>query len=188
MTDLRGEMGKGETGSPLSPTSLSLVERMRRLEPESWRRFVQLYYPLIYGWCRRNRVRTEDAHDVVRDILQGITVTIDGFNHDSGRRSFRGWLWSITRNKIADHWRRPVDGTESHGDRGVIAPERRIVEPTGADMATERTLVCHRTMQAVREEFESATWQAFRREPAPRCKRHHQGAGPRSGSDRFRDR
>ena len=47
-------------------TSLSLLERLRWPEEQeaNWRRFVQLYTPLLFHWARRLGLSAEDASEL----------------------------------------------------------------------------------------------------------------------------
>ena len=94
-----------ETRDP-GTTSTSLLDRLRRRDPEGWRRHVQLYGPLVYRWCRRGRLRPEDAADVSQEVFRTVSLRIDDFRRDRPGDSFRGWLWTITRHKIGDYLRR----------------------------------------------------------------------------------
>ena len=52
-------------------TSLSLLERLRWPEEQetNWRRFVQLYTPLLFHWARKLGLSAEDAADLVQEVL-----------------------------------------------------------------------------------------------------------------------
>src|SRR5947207_11749136 len=72
-------------------TSLSLLERLRWPEEQetNWRRFVQLYTPLLYHWARRLGLSAEDAADLVQDVPTRLVAQLPQFTYDPGKR-FRG--------------------------------------------------------------------------------------------------
>src|SRR5262245_58504116 len=91
-------------GSELT-TSLSLLERLRGHDSEAWRRFVHVYGPLVYSWCRRVGVDGEDAADVIQEVWTGVTTGLAQFERTEQMGTFRGWLWTVTRHKLCDHFR-----------------------------------------------------------------------------------
>ena len=154
-------------------TSSSLVERLQAQEPEAWRQWADLYGPLIYFWSRRYSLQPEDAADVFQEVFGAVSAGIGRFQHDRARGRFRGWLWTITRNKIQDHFRSQngreaaVGGTEALRRIAEI-PEQLAEDPTDPDGRGELIALFHRAVQAARAEFEDRTWAAFWRTLADR--------------------
>lgn len=104
-------------------TSVSLLRRVRRLDADAWVRLSSLYGPVVYGWCRRAGLQDNDAADAVQDVFRSVFQGIGEFrgtdNSPTGG-SFRGWLWTITRNHVRLFYRRQgntpqaVGGTEAN--------------------------------------------------------------------------
>jgi RNA polymerase sigma-70 factor (ECF subfamily) len=89
------------------PTRRSLLSRIKNPEdPESWRDFHDTCHPLIRTIALRAGLSATDADDVVQDTLLTVSRTIQNFNGDPGRGSFKGWLYHVTRSRTADHHRR----------------------------------------------------------------------------------
>ncbi|WP_459555418.1 RNA polymerase sigma factor [Lacunimicrobium album] len=83
----------------MQTTSLTLLHRLCQIdESDAWDRFVRLYSIGIYSWVRRQGFQHEDAADIVQDIFVTLLQKLPTFEHE-GPKSFRGWLWTITRNK-----------------------------------------------------------------------------------------
>lgn len=145
-------------------TSRSLLDGVRQRDPDAWRRFVGLYGPIVYRWTQREGLREHDAADVVQDVFRAVAENIRRFEHRSASDSLRGWLWTITRNKIRDHYRRHQH--EIAGSGGTDAqqrlqqvpglPEEPDESPDG--LAAE---LAHRALALMQSEFEASTWQAF---------------------------
>jgi RNA polymerase sigma-70 factor (ECF subfamily) len=154
------------SGSPQDgpgTTSVSLVDRLKRDDPEGWRRHVRLYGPLIYRWCRRGRLQPEDAADVVQEVFRTVAARIRDFRRDRPGDSFRGWLWTITRYKIGDYLRRlqrqpSAPGGSDHQIGLLNLPEEL---PDDEDSAADFSALVHRAMDLVRVEFADKTWRAF---------------------------
>src|ERR1043166_8387300 len=94
---------------PMDRTSLTLLARVQADEPAAWERFVELYAPLVHHWCRRAELATEHAADVFQDVFQTVAQHIGASRHDRPGDTLRGWLRTITANKIRDHYRRHAD-------------------------------------------------------------------------------
>src|SRR5262249_48830287 len=86
-----------------SATSLTLLERVRRRDQAAWERLVSLYTPLVYHWCLRHGLQPADAEEVSQEVFLAVARGIGDFRHDREGDSFRGWLRTITRNKVCDH-------------------------------------------------------------------------------------
>ena len=85
-------------------TSSDLVTRLRQHDAAAWSRMADLYGPLVFYWCRRSQLQQADAADVVQNVFTAVAGAIAGYERRADG-NFRGWLWTITRNKINDHFR-----------------------------------------------------------------------------------
>src|SRR5688500_16805079 len=94
-------------------TSLSLLARASANDPAGWRQRVQVYSPLVFFWARRGGLRDSDSADLVQDVWQSVSAALPRFHRDKQTGSFRGWLWTITRNKLHDHFRARVGKAEA---------------------------------------------------------------------------
>ncbi len=157
-----------EEGSrqPSTATSRSLLERVKADEPEAWDRLVTLYAPLVLQWCRNADLREQDAADVFQEVFQAVAAHIGTFRKERAGDTFRGWLRTITRNKIHDHFRRR--GREPEGVGGTDAQTRLAELPapspredsSRSEERGERGLIAH-ALELIRPEFTERTWLAF---------------------------
>jgi RNA polymerase sigma-70 factor (ECF subfamily) len=94
-------------------TRPSLLRRVRDWQDAaSWAEFHAIYRHLIYGLARRSGLTHADAEDVTQDVFKRLAETIHQFEAHPARGSFRAWLMTLTRWRIADHrerQRRPGD-------------------------------------------------------------------------------
>ena len=153
---------------PDSPTgtSSSLLDRVKADEAGAWDRLVTLYAPLLYHWCRRWKLQDDDLADVFQEVFKTLVVHIGGFRRQRESDTFRGWLWTITRNKVLDHLRRRSQeaGGAGGSEAGwrlsqVAAPEAAREADPGEAEALRRLFL--RGLELIRSEFEDRTWQAF---------------------------
>src|SRR5438874_2224044 len=149
-----------------SPTRPSLLLRLRDLQDrQAWGQFVEVYAPLIYGYMRKRGLQDADAADLTQTCLRQVAARVGSLEYDPRRGTFRGWLFTIVRNRLRDF--------RDHGrqrDRGSGDPRtQRFLESQAAPDAGE---ACdwereyHRGLLAwaadqVRPQVQEATWQAF---------------------------
>lgn len=154
--------------SSSSSIQSSLLLRVREHDSDAWRRFVDVFSPLIYDWCRGQGLQAADAADVMQEVFRSVTNSVAQFRRDRAGDSFRGWLWTITRNKIRDHFRvrasqaNAVGGTEADRKWQQIPDEE---PPDSADESLSETTKTpfRRVLESVQRDFGETTWQAFMR-------------------------
>lgn len=149
----------------LGSTSSSLLRRVRDRDEDAWRRLVRLYGPLVDRWVRQSGLQAADAHDIFQQVFLAVAKGIGQFRRERPGDSFRAWLRTITRTKLADHFRRRV--AEPLGAGGSVAL-RRLAEleapaehPPQADEEEGLQQLRLRAMDLIRGEFEPKTWDAF---------------------------
>lgn len=93
-------------------------------------------------------------------------MRIGSFNPSPPGATFRGWLWTITRNQLRDHWRRRRRQPQASG--GTTAQERLAALPADAPLdsgsgssSTGPGSLYRRAVDLLRDEFEERTWRAF---------------------------
>jgi RNA polymerase sigma-70 factor (ECF subfamily) len=164
MSDNAGITAASRSGS-FGSTSASLLAGIKSQQPEAWLRLVDVYSPLVYGWCRRTGVAPGDAPDIVQDVFASVAVSINDFRGDSPQGGFRAWLSSITRRRISDHFRSKLNQPAAEGGTEARARLLSVPEPTlppdAEELADESALVWQSVVELVRGEFEASTWQAF---------------------------
>jgi RNA polymerase sigma-70 factor (ECF subfamily) len=141
----------------MQTTSASLLVQLRLPDrSEAWARFVRLYSPLLYTWARRLGLQHADAADLVQDVFTTLVQKLPMFSYDNHKR-FRGWLWTVTRNK----WR------EKHRRRALPLDHRQALAALAAadgdslEEAEFRRHLLDRLVPAMQERFQPATWRAF---------------------------
>jgi RNA polymerase sigma-70 factor (ECF subfamily) len=153
-------------------TSRTLLNGLRANEAEAWDRLVTLYAPLVYHWCRQQGLPNSDMSDLLQDVFQSVAAHIGRFRKERAGDTFRGWLRTITRNKVADHFRKRAVQPQAAGGTTAFQQMGAVPAPSGslsasasqselaADAVAQRDLLA-RALNLIREEFEDRTWQAF---------------------------
>jgi RNA polymerase sigma-70 factor (ECF subfamily) len=146
-------------------TSTTLLDQARAGDARGWQRLEFLYTPLVRWWCRRHGVsRPDNVDDVTQEVFAAVAGKLGGFTKGAAG-SFRSWLYTITRHKAADHFRRARARPEAAG--GSAAQERleelpEAVSSSSApdERASERAILVRRALELVRPEFQPRTWEA----------------------------
>ena len=151
------------------PTSASLLDRARHRDDVAWNELVELYAPLVYFWCRKTNIVEQDIPDVVQEVFRAVVTGIDGFRKDRPCDTFRGWLRTVTRSKLADHFRRLNRNPVAIGGSGARFQMEHISDESNDDDSTESEdderlaefALFHRGLEKIRHDFDPKTWQAF---------------------------
>jgi RNA polymerase sigma factor (sigma-70 family) len=145
-------------------TRASLLVRLRdRQDHEAWRQFVELYASLIYGYARKRGLQDADAADLMQDVLRAVARSADKLEYDPRRGTFRGWLYTVTRNKLINHFNGRRRRALASGDSD--AQERLENEPAPEDESLWEREYRQRLFDwasaQVKDEFQPNTWRAF---------------------------
>ena len=144
----------------MDSTSPSLLERVRNLgDEQAWRRFVDLYTPLLYEWTRRIGLQAGDAADLVQDVFTVLLEKLPTFQYDP-QKSFRAWLKTVLLNLWRDRCRRQAVGPRPAGDAG-LSGVADSADPDFFDEAEYRKYIVNRALKLMQAEFQPATWKAF---------------------------
>jgi RNA polymerase sigma-70 factor (ECF subfamily) len=101
------ERNSDDCPADLIPTRKSLLGRLKDFEDnESWRDFFNTYWRLIYGFAIQRGLNHEEAQEVVQETVVAVAKSIGKFNYDPQVCSFKTWLLSVTRSKIANQFAR----------------------------------------------------------------------------------
>lgn len=124
----------------------------------------QVYTPLVYQWCRQAGLQPQDASDLVQEVFLGLLKSLKQFRKERPGDTFRGWLWTVTRRRILDHWRkqnRQVQGTGGTTAQQWMAQFGDLPEEELPDDAGVHAKLVQRAISLMRKDFEERTWNAF---------------------------
>ena len=143
-------------------THPSLLRRLRDLrDREAWRLFVEAYAPAVYQYARGQGLQDADAADVTQEVLRGVVGAMDRFVYDPAAGTFRGWLFTHARRRVADFLRgrgaAPV-GADDGVLRNIPAPDAED-ESRWDDSIRGRLLAV--AMRQVQVDVSPTTWKAF---------------------------
>ena len=139
---------------------------------------MELYAELVFNWCRISHLHSADSADVMQEVFASVATNIERFERKPSG-TMRGWLWTITQNKIRDHFRKQnfakAEGGTAALDRlneipaldetpakypSIASPESDS-SATATSLEQESNRLLHRAMKQIRSEFSDRSWNAF---------------------------
>jgi RNA polymerase sigma-70 factor (ECF subfamily) len=82
-----------------------LATRMLSLEDDAFKKFAQLFGPRFRAYFQRGGLSPADAEDLAVSCVTDIALKIEKYEQKEGA-SFSAWVFSISRNYLADWWRK----------------------------------------------------------------------------------
>lgn len=149
--------------SPVTRASL-LLQIRDGTNHGAWQEFMRLYGPMVYGFARKRGLQDADAADLMQDVMRSVSTSIGRLDYDRNQGAFRGWLFTITRNKVFNFLSARRIRPQASGD----STTNRMLDnqPDGDDGADVWEVEYQRrlaaiAMERVKSEFQENTWQAF---------------------------
>ena len=145
-----------------------MLRRACEQNSDAWRDLVALYGPLIAFWCRHCGLDSHLAADCTQDVFAAVAKSLHRFQPAGEKAAFRGWLWTITSNKIRDRMRVEARNAQACGGSTALRSIADIADPASVpdeDSTGEVQLnqLVARALQQIRPEFADKTWQMFER-------------------------
>ena len=147
-----------------SSNGLSLAERLQSGSPEAWRELVELYGPLVDQWCRAASVPRDAAPDIAQEVFLAAFRGVSKFDRHRDGATFRGWLWTLTRSRIIERYRRIKGKAAARGGSTAQAHLMSVRDSIPFDDPTESpeaSALLHRALEQIRGEFTAGTWELF---------------------------
>src|SRR5438034_10482482 len=149
--------------APITRASL-LIQIRDGSNQAAWQEFVDLYGPVIYGFARKRGLQDADAADLMQDVLRSVSAAIGRLDYDRNHGTFRGWLFTITRNKVFNFLsarRIRPQGTGDTTTNRLLAEEPAASDGSDAWELEYQRRLASLAMERVKGEFHENTWQAF---------------------------
>ncbi|QEH34479.1 ECF RNA polymerase sigma factor SigE [Aquisphaera giovannonii] len=146
-------------------TRPSLLVRIRDPgDRRAWEQFVEIYAPLVYQTARRRGLQDCDAADLTQEVLRSVASSVGRLEYDPRKGTFRGWLYTVTRNALNSFLEARRRSPRATGDPDVQALLES--QPSREDPSEEwdreyQLRILAYAAEQVRPSFEDATWQAF---------------------------
>lgn len=93
-----------------APGDHDLLGRIAQGDLDSFQIFYSRYAGRVLAYARQLSRQRDVAEDVVQEVFVAVWRRASSYRPDRGDPA--GWLYTITRNKLVDHWRRLGDPRE----------------------------------------------------------------------------
>lgn len=148
-----------------SSSSSSFLHRVVDRDASAWRRVADMFCPQVYSWARGAGLQPCDAADVMQATFLAAYKGIASFDNTAANATLRGWLWTITKSKIADHFRRRTKQPEAAGGSDAHAQLMQVAIPDYDCESTSAvglaTTAVRAILKEIESDFEPRTWKAF---------------------------
>lgn len=145
-------------------TRASLIEKLvDSSNTWAWLEFSKIYQPLVYRVARHRGLQHSDAEDLSQEVMTRVNQAISQFDPKRAG-SFRGWLFTITRNLVVNHLKRNKSkqllGTDSLEEILRQTPDKNDETASAFSFEHQRQLFSI-AAEIIRTRVSSDTWSAF---------------------------
>ena len=153
-------------GTGASSISSTMLRGLKDRDSTAWSRLVKVLGPVVYQWCRQSGLQPCDAENVMQEVFLSVALNVETFQRTKPGDTFRGWLWTITRNKIRNYlqrWKKHPDGAGGTDAKVQFQelPVPEFLESEEPSDPDSDALVVRRVIESIRDDFEDKTWQCF---------------------------
>lgn len=129
----------------------------------AWSEFASTYQPLIIRICQKKGLQYADSVDATQEVLSRVSRAIERFQPQVDRTSFRPWLYRITRNVVADYFRKQGKTNQELGADDYLS----MIEASPANEESAEFRIEYQKQiflviaREVSKQVKPQTWQAF---------------------------
>ena len=153
------------SSQPIS-TSTSLIFRIQQNDPDAWAHIVFMYRKLVFYWCAKRNVPTNDWDDISQSVFQIVHHYIGEFVRMEGKASFRPWLRSITLTRISEYRKGLKNVPTLLSDTSIDLIRQSFVMPPPLpgeeeEEENEKQIAFNQALELLKSSIEPQTWEAF---------------------------
>lgn len=145
-------------------TNATLLLRLRdQSDQASWSEFVEIYTPLLFAYCQKRALKSQDSTDIVQTVFLSVSKAIQSFEYDPQKGRFKAWLFTILRNAINSHFRKqkrvPTAASDDFSFEQLEATPSQDEQKNWEQDYQIRLL--HWAMGKIEPEFSPRSWNIF---------------------------
>ena len=160
-----------QSANELLPTRWSLLSRLKDWDDQdSWRKFFDGYWQLIYNAGLKAGLTHDEAEDVVQEVVIAVAKKMSEFNTDPAAGSFKAWLLTLTQWRIKDQFRKRARHhdarADSRRDPAQTATIERVPDPAIGELQVEwdgewRRHLVQTALERVKKQAKPEMYQVF---------------------------
>jgi RNA polymerase sigma-70 factor (ECF subfamily) len=123
---------------------------------ERWDEFDRVYGPVIRAWAAQRGLQPADADDLAQQVFLKLTAALGSYDKERG--AFRGWLYRVVANEVANHFRakaRRPDGVSPDDPAGWL--EQAAVDDLASDLSGLADTRLHK-LEGIKARCTPQTW------------------------------
>ncbi len=107
----------------LQPPDLELLQRVAEADREAFRLFYDRHAPQVLAYVRSLGRSRDASEDVVQEVFLAVWRKAGTYRPERG--DVAGWLYTMTRNKVVDLWRKLPTGSDQSTEESLAALSER---------------------------------------------------------------
>lgn len=145
-------------------TRISLIARIcDSSDHDAWSEFVEIYQPVVHRFVQKYGLQYADTVEITQEVLSSVVRSIESWDVDKPKSTFRGWLYRITRNQTIDFLRKRkqelnIQGVQNSAISQIAAPSNSESAEFHREFEKELFLWAARKLKPL---FHETNWQAF---------------------------
>lgn len=105
------------------PNDLDLLQRVAVADRDAFRQFYDRHSPQVLAYVRSLGRSRDASEDVVQEVFLSVWRKAGTYRPERG--DVAGWLYTMTRNKVVDLWRRLPTGSDQSTEESLTALSER---------------------------------------------------------------
>ncbi|MBP9145544.1 MAG: sigma-70 family RNA polymerase sigma factor [Thermoanaerobaculia bacterium] len=105
------------------PSDLELLQRVAVADREAFRLFYDRHAPQVLAYVRSLGRSRDASEDVVQEVFLAVWRKAGTYRPERG--DVAGWLYTMTRNKVVDLWRKLPTGSDQSTEESLAALSER---------------------------------------------------------------
>lgn len=107
----------------LQPSDLELLQRVAVADRDAFRQFYDRHAPQVLAYVRSLGRSRDASEDVVQEVFLAVWRKAGTYRPERG--DVAGWLYTMTRNKVVDLWRKLPTGSDQSSEASLAALSER---------------------------------------------------------------
>jgi len=105
------------------PSDLELLQRVAGADRDAFRLFYDRHAPQVLAYVRSLGRSRDASEDVVQEVFLAVWRKAGTYRPERG--DVAGWLYTMTRNKVVDLWRKLPTGSDQSSEASLAALSER---------------------------------------------------------------
>ncbi|MDQ1346906.1 MAG: hypothetical protein QG573_275 [Acidobacteriota bacterium] len=119
----RPRVGRRPSRMTLDPSDLDLLQRIALADRDAFRLFYDRHAPQVLAYVRSLGRSRDASEDVVQEVFLAVWRKAATYRPERG--DVAGWLYTMTRNKVVDLWRKLPTGSDQSSEESLAALSER---------------------------------------------------------------